>query len=138
MRGVLAGSSAFVEAAWVWKHRLGGAMRQAGVLAAAGLHALDHHVERLADDHDNARRFAERVATIPGIVLDPAEVETNLVFMKVEATGLTAETIAARTAESGIRIGVEGEFRMRAVTHLDVDEADVAEAADAFAGAVSG
>ncbi len=135
--GVLAGSSAFVEAAWVWKHRLGGAMRQAGVLAAAGLHALDHHVERLAEDHHNARRFAARVAAVPGVELDPAEVETNLVFINVEETGLSAETIAARTGERGIRIGVDGEFRMRAVTHLDVNEAQVAEAADAFAGAVA-
>ena len=121
----------------MWKHRLGGAMRQAGVLAAAGLHALDHHVERLAEDHHNARRFAARVAAVPGVELDPAEVETNLVFINVEETGLSAETIAARTGERGIRIGVDGEFRMRAVTHLDVNEAQVAEAADAFAGAVA-
>jgi len=134
--GVLAGSEAFVEAAWVWKHRLGGAMRQAGVLAAAGLYALDHHVARLAEDHENARRFAERAAAVPGVALDP-EVETNLVFMDVAGTGLGADAIAARTAERGVRIGVDGEYRMRAVTHLDVSASDVAEAADAFAAAVS-
>jgi threonine aldolase len=135
--GVLAGSKAFVEAAWVWKHRLGGAMRQAGILAAAGLYALDHHVARLADDHDNARVFAGRIAELPGIKLDPAKVETNLVFFGVEGTGRTAADIAQRLLAFGVRIGVEDTYRMRAVTHLDVDRAGVEEAADAMRDAVS-
>ena len=135
--GVLAGSKAFVEAAWVWKHRLGGAMRQAGILAAAGLYALDHHVARLADDHDNARIFAGRIAELPGIKLDPAKVETNLVFFGVEGTGRTAADIAQRLLAFGVRIGVEDTYRMRAVTHLDVDRVGVEEAADAMRDAVS-
>jgi len=128
--GVLAGPKAFIEEAWTWKHRLGGAMRQAGILAAAGIYALDHHVERLAEDHDNARAFAARIADIPGVRLDPAEVETNLVFFDVEGTGRTGSDIAALLRARGVRIGVEDRYRMRAVTHLDVDRAGVEEAAE--------
>ena len=133
MGGVLAGSKAFIEAADPWKHRFGGALRQAGIVAAAGLHALDHHVERLAEDHDNARRFAERIAEIPGVTFDPAAVETNLVFFEVGETGLGARAIAERLLAQGIRVGVEGPTRMRAVTHLDVTRADVEQAAEALA-----
>ncbi len=135
--GVLAGSAPFIEAAWVWKHRLGGALRQAGILAAAGLYALDHHVERLAEDHANARTFARRIAQIPGIRLDPPSVETNLVFFDVEATGRSADEIAARLRRLGVRIGVEDVHRMRAVTHLDVDRAAVELAADALEKALA-
>ena len=127
--GVLAGSTEFIEEAWTWKHRFGGAMRQAGILAAAGLYALDHHVDRLAEDHANARLFADRLSEVPGIVLDPPEVETNLVFFNMEQTGPSAKEVSDRLLEKGIRIGIEGEFRMRLVTHLDVDRKDIEEAA---------
>ena len=130
--GVLAGSAAFIEDAEVWKHRLGGAMRQAGIIAAAGLYALDHHLERLADDHDNARKFAQLISDIPGVELNPGSVETNLVFFNIEGTGRTADGIAAHLTAKGIRIGVEGPYRMRAVTHLDVDRAGVQEASQAL------
>ena len=83
--GVLAGSKAFIQEAWRWKHRLGGAMRQSGILAAAGVYALAHNVERMAEDHANARRFAELIADAPGIRLDPPEVETNFVFFDCAA-----------------------------------------------------
>ena len=129
--GVLAGSAEFVEQAWTWKHRFGGAMRQAGIFAAAGLHALDHHVDRLAEDHANARLFADLIAEVPGIVLNPAEVETNLVFFNVDETGLSVKQISDRLLEKGIRIGIEGAFRMRLVTHLDVGRKDIEEAAQA-------
>ena len=130
MGGVLAGSEAFIEAADPWKHRFGGALRQAGIVAAAGLHALDHHVERLAEDHDNARFFAERIAQIPGVALDPAAVETNIVFFEVGETDLAAAEIADRLSARAVRIGVESPTRMRAVTHLDVTRADVGRAAE--------
>jgi len=135
--GVLAGSVEFVKQAWTWKHRFGGAMRQAGMLAAAGLHALDHHIDRLAEDHANARLFADRVAEVPGIVLDPAEVETNLVFFNVDETGLSAKDISDQLLEKGIRIGIEGAFRMRLVTHLDVGRKDIEEAAQALTNIVA-
>ena len=128
--GVLAGSADFIEQAWTWKHRFGGAMRQAGILAAAGLYALDHHVDRLAEDHANARLFADLISEVPGIVLDPPEVETNLVFFNVDQAGTLAKEISDRLLEKGIRIGIEGEFRIRLVTHLDVDREDIEEAAE--------
>ncbi|MDX1489390.1 MAG: GntG family PLP-dependent aldolase, partial [Acidiferrobacterales bacterium] len=134
--GVLAGRRDFIEEAWRWKHRLGGAMRQSGILAAAGIYALAHHVERLAEDHANARLFAERIAGIAGIELRPASVETNLVFFSVEATGLNAAEVAARLLERGVQIGVEGSHVMRAVTHLDVDRRGVEEAAATLAAVI--
>ncbi|MHA1564271.1 MAG: threonine aldolase family protein, partial [Alphaproteobacteria bacterium] len=85
--GVLAGTAEFIEEAWLWKHRLGGAMRQAGVLAAAGLYALDHHVERLAQDNKNIRLFAEKLVGAPGIAIDLDRVESNIAFFDVSATG---------------------------------------------------
>jgi threonine aldolase len=88
--GVLAGSTVLIEEAWIWKQRLGGAMRQAGIVAAAGLYALDHNVERLAEDHTNAKIFAEAIAGLPGLALDPAAIETNLVYFDVTAPGLDA------------------------------------------------
>lgn len=130
---VLAGSTEFIEQAWIWKHRLGGAMRQSGILAAAGIYALEHHVERLAEDHENARRFAERIAQVPGIILDPYEVQTNLVFFDVRGTGFTAAELGERLLAQGVRIGQEGEYRMRAVTHLDVDRADIDMAIETLA-----
>lgn len=130
--GVLAGSADFIEQAWIWKHRLGGAMRQAGILAAAGLHALEHNVARLAEDHANARAFAQRIAALPGVRLDPPQVDTNLVFFDVRDTGLAAEDISRALLAHDVRIGIEGGTRMRAVTHLDVSEQDCLQAAAAL------
>lgn len=131
--GVLAGSDDFIEQAWPWKHRLGGAMRQAGILAAAGIYALDHHVERLAEDHQNAQVFAELISNIPGLRLENPAVETNLIFINVENTGLNASDISARMLNQGVRIGITNENCLRAVTHLDVSEDDVREAAKTLA-----
>jgi len=131
--GVLAGSHDFIEQAWPWKHRLGGAMRQAGILAAAGIYALDHHVERLAEDHQNAQVFAELISNIPGLRLENPQVETNLIFINVENTGLNASDISARMLNQGVRIGITNENCLRAVTHLDVGADDVREAAKILA-----
>ncbi len=128
---VLAGSAELVGQAWQWKQRMGGAMRQAGIIAAAGSYALEYHVERLAEDHANAKAFAERIAELPGVTLDPATVETNIVFFEV--TTMTAADVAGRLAERGVRIGANAPNRMRAVTHLDLSAADVAEAAEVLA-----
>jgi threonine aldolase len=131
--GVLTGSAGFIEEADVWKHRLGGAMRQAGIVAAAGLYALDHNIQRLAEDHANARIFAARIAGIPGVVLLNPQVETNLVFFDISATGFGTSEIGRRLTERGIRIGIESPSVMRAVFHLDVTAAQTVEAADALA-----
>ena len=135
---VLAGSREFIHEAWRWKHRIGGAMRQAGVIAAAGSWALEHHVDRLAEDHDNARFLAERISALDGIVLVNDRIETNLVFFDVSGTGLSARDISARLREEGIWIGAINEQRMRAVTHLDVAREDVIEASDALAAILAG
>lgn len=122
---VLAGSAAFIDEAWRWKHQFGGAMRQAGIIAAGCLYALDHHVERLAEDHANAQALARGLADIPGVALDPSEVETNLVYFEVAGTGMNARAIHESLLRHGVRIGHMGGTTMRAVTHLDVDRAGV-------------
>jgi threonine aldolase len=109
---------------------MGGAMRQAGVIAAAGVYALENNVARMAEDHSNARFFAERIAEIPGIGIDPSGVETNLVFFDVAETGLDAAQVHDRLLEHGVRIGASSGTRMRAVTHLDVSRDQLAEAAE--------
>jgi threonine aldolase len=114
----LAGSAAFIEEAWRWKQMLGGAMRQSGIVAAAGLYALDHHVERLAEDHARARRLAEGLAELPGIELDPATVETNIVIFAVP----DATTFCAALAADDVAVSQLGTRRVRAVTHLDIDD----------------
>jgi threonine aldolase len=135
--GVLASDATFIEEAWRWKHRLGGAMRQSGMLAAAGIYALEHHVARLAEDHANAKLFAEHIAALPGIKLQPPTVETNLVFFDVSGTGLTAAQVVAGLLQQGVRIGAEGEHHLRAVTHLDVDREGVQRAAAALTAIVN-
>ncbi len=116
---VLAGSRDFIEEAWRYKQRFGGAMRQAGIIAAAGVYALRHHVERLDEDHQRARRLAEGLASIPGIGLDPRRVETNIVVFEVR--GITGEEFGARTlASHGVRFSILGPGTVRAVTHLDI------------------
>ena len=129
--GVLAGSKEFVHEAWQWKQRLGGAMRQSGVIAAAGLYALENHVERMAEDHANARLFAERVANLPGISVDLETVQTNMIFFDVSRSGISAQAMQAGLAGKGVRISAVSPTRLRAVTHLDVSNTDVEEAADA-------
>jgi threonine aldolase len=110
------------------RHRLGGAMRQAGVLAAAGLLAVRDHVERLDDDHRRARRLAEAVAEVrPGLV-DPARVETNIVPVDLRPTGLDSATLSARCRADGVLISAVGPDRIRLVTHLDVDDAGIERA----------
>jgi threonine aldolase len=115
----LAGSKEFIAEAWRLKQQMGGAMRQSGIIAAAGLYALEHHVDRLAEDHVHARRLAEGLAGLPGIAISPGEVETNIVFF--ELTGaLDAPTAVARLLERGVRMGAVAPRMVRAVTHLDV------------------
>ena len=120
----LAGSADFIAEAWRRKQQMGGAMRQAGIIAAAGLYALDHHIERLAEDHANARRFADAIAELPAVRLDPATVETNIVIFDLLGE-LDAEAAAAAFAERGIRFSGLGPRTLRAVTHLDVDAAGI-------------
>jgi threonine aldolase len=131
---VLCGSTAFIDEAWRWKQRLGGSLRQAGICAAACLYALDHNVDRLAEDHENARRMARGLAAVPGLAVE--EPETNLVFFDTRATGLTADELAERLRRAGVLLSTVDTYRARACTHLDVDAAGVDAAVVAVAEAV--
>jgi threonine aldolase len=123
---VLAGPQDFIGEAWRWKQRLGGSMRQGGMNAAACIYALQHNIDRLAEDHANAATLARGLAQIPGITVETPE--TNLVFFDTTGTGLTAAELAARLRPLGVTISVSGPFRGRACTHLDVSAAQIEEA----------
>jgi threonine aldolase len=120
---VLCGSEDFIDEAWRWKQRLGGSLRQAGICAAACVYALDHNIDRLADDHANAKTLARGLAQVPGIMVEAPE--TNLVFFDTSGTSLTAEQLAERVRREGIMLSTTGRYRVRACTHLDVDRAGV-------------
>ena len=124
---ILAGSADFIERAWLSKFLFGGALRQAGVVAAAMLYALDHNVDRLADDHARARRLAEGLDAA-GVPLDLDAVETNFVGIEVAELGLDDQEAIARLRESGLRLGVLRPGVLRAATHLGVTDDDVERA----------
>ena len=127
---VLAGRQGDIARAVRARRMFGGAMRQSGILAAAGLYALDHNLERLAEDHDNARLIAERLAPLSGVRLDLATVATNIVIFRTEAGMPDAETVVARAQEAGILVSAFGRRIIRTVTHLDVDRDQCRHAAE--------
>jgi len=114
---VIAGSRAFIDEVWRWKQRLGGSMRQAGMCAAACVYALDHHVDRLADDHANARALSRGLSQIAGVEVQ--EPETNLVFFKPDGAGVNGEKMVAVLRQRGVLLAMM-DGRIRACTHLDV------------------
>ena len=119
-----------------FRRMYGGAMRQAGVLAAAGLYALEHNIGRLKEDHDNARRLAQFLAQIPAVTLDPGAVQTNIIFFDVKSSRAQADLVAALKAE-GVLINAVGGSTYRAVTHLDVSAEDIRRAGQVFARVLS-
>jgi threonine aldolase len=123
----LAASRELIDEAWRYKQMWGGAMRQSGIIAAGALHALDHHWDRLADDHANARRLAEGLAELPAVVLDSAAVETNIVIWEVP----DARAFAAALQADDVLVYALDARRVRAVTHLDVDAAGIDRALEA-------
>jgi len=123
---VLCGSNDFIDRAWRWKQRLGGALRQGGLSAAGCLYSLDHHIDRLAEDHANAKVLARGLGQIEGFVVE--EPETNLVFCDVTATGRDGEAIASDLREKGLMVSVMGHHRLRFCTHLDVSRQQIDEA----------
>jgi threonine aldolase len=125
---MLAGPADSIARGRLYRKRLGGGMRQAGVLAAAGLVALDETPRRLCEDHANARYLAEGLARIPGVQIDAAAVATNIVVFDVGATGLAGAEISARLKAQGVRINAINAQKMRAVTHYDVSREECAEA----------
>ncbi len=131
----LAGSRAFIDRARRFRGMMGGAMRQAGILAAAALYALEHHRQRLAEDHALARRLAEGLAELPGVDIDPASVETNIVYFRT--TRIDASSFAAGAAAEGVRVLATGPDSIRCLTHLDVDRAGIERALSVFARLLS-
>lgn len=131
---LLCGSREFVATARRWRKAVGGGMRQAGILAAAGILALTGNVDRLAEDHANARRLAEGLAAIPGLALDPAQVQTNMIFLCLPLH--TADRLASFLNERGILIS--GRESIRLVTHLDVTSSDIERVLAAFGAFFAG
>jgi threonine aldolase len=125
---VLAGSRELIDEAWRFKQMMGGSFRQSGIVAAGCLYALDHHVERLAEDHANARTLAEGLAAMPGVTLDPAAVETNIVIFAVD----DGPALVERLADS-VELQLVDARHVRAVTHLDVNREQIDRALAAFA-----
>lgn len=132
---VLAGSAAFVRQAVRHRRMLGGAMRQVGIFAAAGLYALDHHMDRLADDHAHARAMAERLHQNPRIQIDPASVRSNIIVFGLAPDAPDAQTVVDRARAGGVLVFAFGPRTVRAVTHLDVTRAECLRAADVLAEA---
>jgi threonine aldolase len=131
---VVAGSRGFIEEAHRQRKMLGGGMRQVGVLAAAAIHAVEHHVDRLEQDHDNLRRLAEGLARIDGLAIDPSAFPTNIAYVQTEDD---AAGVAARLRAEGVLVNAMGPRSIRAVTHLDVDAAAIDLALERFRKAMA-
>ena len=134
---VLAGRAADIARAVRVRRMFGGALRQSGILAAAGLYALDHHIARLPEDHANARLIAERLAGVAGVALDLATVQTNIIVFQLAPGLRDAAAIVARARDAGILVSALGPRTLRAVTHRDVSRADCARAAERLAAVIA-
>lgn len=134
----VAGDRATIARVVRFRKMFGGAMRQSGVLAAAALHALDHHYDRLADDHENAKRLAVGLAEVAGLNVDPSACETNMVFIDVERSVGTAAAVCERIKAAGVMVLPTGPQRIRAVCHLDVSRAAIDLAIERIAGLLCG
>jgi len=129
---LVAGTTAFIDQVHRFRKMFGGGMRQAGILAAAGIYALDHHLERLKEDHEKAKCLAMGIAQFNGVTIDPEQVETNIVIFDITHSGLTALQAAGAMKKKGVLIHAFEKTRIRLVTHLDVSSADVEKALAAF------
>lgn len=129
---IIIGSKEFIARCHRFRKQFGGGMRQSGLLAAAALYALDHNIERLHDDHANARHFADRIAGMPGIRLDPKTVESNIVIFEVEERVGGAQAFVDKLHERGVWMFATGPNSIRAVTHLDVSRGQIDQAVGVF------
>jgi threonine aldolase len=129
---LVAGSAVFIDRVHRFRKMFGGGMRQAGILAAAGIYALDHHLERLAEDHRNAKRLALGLSDLPGVTANPDHVETNIVIFDVTPSGMTAPQVAGLMKDKGVLIHAFGKTQIRLVTHLGVLPEDVEKVLEAF------
>ena len=130
---MLAGTRELIDKAVRYRRMFGGAMRQAGLLAAAGLYALDHHMARLVEDHVNARRLAEALVANPRVDLDLATVQTNIVVFHLKPGAADSTAVVQRAKERGVLLFAFGPRTLRAVTHLDVSAAQCVRAGDILA-----
>jgi threonine aldolase len=136
---VLAGSKDFIREARRYKHLFGGAMRQAGIIAAGGVYALDHNIERLVEDHANAKLLAEELASMTGVDIRPEDVETNIVFFELTMeASVTAPVFVDRLEQHGVRMIAMGPSRIRAVTHLDVSREGIERALETIRDVLRG
>jgi threonine aldolase len=129
---MLAGPADFIERARRWRKMMGGGMRQAGIIAAGAIYALEHNVERLAEDHENARLLARGLAETDLLDIDPPEVETNILFANTHRASMSAVELRDTMAGLGVLFHAENERRIRLVTHLDVDRDQIIEAIERF------
>jgi threonine aldolase len=134
---ILVSSRERIVEARVWRKRYGAGMRQVGVLAAAGMYALDHHLARLADDHARAAQLARVLAEVRPDVVDPGFVDTNIVVLELRS-GPTAPALAAAAREQGVAVSVLGERVARLVTHVDVDDAGIDHAGEVLSALLAG
>ena len=129
---VILGPGEFIERARTFRKMFGGGMRQAGFLAAAGIYALDHHIERLTEDHEKAKYFAQRLGDLKPFRVDPGSVQTNMVFADIIDDGMTQGGVLRQLQDRGVLLTPERYNSIRAVMHLDVSSEDVQEAAGIF------
>ncbi|MGA2370468.1 MAG: GntG family PLP-dependent aldolase [Candidatus Korobacteraceae bacterium] len=135
---LLVGSAELMDRARIYRKALGGGMRQAGILAAAGLIALQQGPEKLVQDHANARFLAEGVARIPGIKIDPAKVQTNILICETSGTSITGADLSRKLAEGNVLASAYGPYIIRFVTHLDVNREQCAQALEILAHVCGG
>ena len=135
---LVAGSKDFIARAYRARKMVGGAMRQAGIIAAGGLYALNHNIERLAEDHDNARRLAAGLARLPGVTIDRDVVATNIFFIRLSPPAPSAKELSATLRERGVLCGAakDGSPVIRLVTHYGIEREDVDRAIEIFAEAL--
>jgi len=131
---ILAGNAEFIKKARRYRKLLGGGMRQVGIIAAAGIYALDHNIDRLGDDHRKARWLAETLSRLPGLTIDLESVQTNIVVIDVAGSGLSVEECTNMLEKQGVLVIPFGRTTVRAVTHLDIDDEDIEKAISAFDG----
>ena len=130
---IIAASETFIHQARYYRKLFGGGMRQAGILAAGALYAVNHHFDRLSEDHKNARKLAEFLAKIPGIDIDLESVQTNIVIFDVKKSGLNGQDVVQRLSDSGVKMLTFAGTKIRAVTHLHISESDIKITIDALA-----
>jgi threonine aldolase len=129
---LVASSKPFIDCVHRFRKMFGGGMRQVGIIAAAGIYALDHHLERLKEDHQNAKRLAVGLKEFKGVSVDPKHVETNIIIFDVADTGMTGSQVAEAMKKEGVLIHPFGKTQIRLVTHLDVDAEDIEKALKTF------